>query len=276
MTRTPTGLESRGSSEGDGCLVCSGATRRRWRIVEEGLVPRVAHPVRVFRWFQNRRLLMVGASLALALGALAFAPWAHAWPVRPGRYTEIPYGISDSHPWPTGHGDAARTGRSRGRLRAALTRRVWNVSLGAGRPSSPLIAADGSLLVANTAGVTSLTAAGAIQWVARLGFAAGTPSLLPTGQFAVWYPIKQRAAIKFFLRRAAQLPCQTILAVELLVRPDNSPLRMNGSGMLLINPPYRIDADLHPGMRQLAELLDDGGASFTMKWLKTENPEAAN
>jgi 23S rRNA (adenine2030-N6)-methyltransferase len=98
----------------------------------------------------------------------------------------------------------------------------------------------------------------------------------PTGQFAVWYPIKQRAAIKFFLRRAAQLPCQTALAVELLVRPDNSPLRMNGSGMLLINPPYRIDADLHPGMRQLAELLDDGGSSFTMKWLKTENPEAAN
>lgn len=98
----------------------------------------------------------------------------------------------------------------------------------------------------------------------------------PTGQFAIWYPIKQRAAVKFFLRRAAQLPCQTILAVELLVRPDNSPLRMNGSGMLLINPPFRIDADLHPGMRQLAELLDDGGASFTMKWLKTENPEAAN
>jgi 23S rRNA (adenine2030-N6)-methyltransferase len=98
----------------------------------------------------------------------------------------------------------------------------------------------------------------------------------PTGQFAIWYPIKQRASIVHFLRKAAQLPCQSALAIELLVRPDNSPLRMNGSGMLLINPPYRIDSELHQSLRQLAELLDDGGSSFTLKWLKNENPDAAS
>jgi 23S rRNA (adenine2030-N6)-methyltransferase len=98
----------------------------------------------------------------------------------------------------------------------------------------------------------------------------------PTGQFAIWYPIKQRASIKHFLRKSSQLPCQSILAIELLVRPDNSPLRMNGSGMLLINPPFRIDAELHQSLRQLAELLDDGGSSFTLKWLKSESPSAPN
>lgn len=98
----------------------------------------------------------------------------------------------------------------------------------------------------------------------------------PTGQFALWYPIKQRAPITAFLRKASRLPCRSMLAIELLVRPDNSPLRMNGSGMLLINPPYQIDTDLHPSMQHLAELLDDGGSAFSMQWIKSGNPEATN
>lgn len=94
----------------------------------------------------------------------------------------------------------------------------------------------------------------------------------PTGQFALWYPIKQRRSLIGFFRNIAKLPCKSALQIELLVRPDNSPLRMNGSGMLIINPPFRMDSELGPALSKLALLLDDGGASHRIAWLKTENP----
>jgi len=59
----------------------------------------------------------------------------------------------------------------------------------------------------------------------------------PQGVFAVWFPIKQRRSVQRFLRAVARLPAQDILLAELLIRPDDSPLRLNGSAMLLINPP---------------------------------------
>lgn len=94
----------------------------------------------------------------------------------------------------------------------------------------------------------------------------------PTGQFALWYPIKQRRSLIGFFRNIAKLPCKSALQIELLVRPDNSPLRMNGSGMLIINPPFRMDSELGPALSKLTLLLDDGGASHRIAWLKTENP----
>lgn len=96
----------------------------------------------------------------------------------------------------------------------------------------------------------------------------------PTGQFAIWYPIKQRRSLIGFFRKIAQLPCKTALLVELLVRPDNSPLRMNGSGMLIINPPFQLDTELGASLSKLVELLDDGGASHRITWLKSEGPAA--
>jgi 23S rRNA (adenine2030-N6)-methyltransferase len=94
----------------------------------------------------------------------------------------------------------------------------------------------------------------------------------PTGQFALWYPIKQRRSLIGFFRNVVKLPCKSALQIELLVRPDNSPLRMNGSGMLILNPPFRMDAELGPSLSKLVELLDDGGASHRIVWLKGENP----
>ena len=50
----------------------------------------------------------------------------------------------------------------------------------------------------------------------------------PTGCYAVWYPIKQARTLNAFMRKIATLPCKSILRAELLVRPDDSPLRLNG------------------------------------------------
>lgn len=90
------------------------------------------------------------------------------------------------------------------------------------------------------------------------------------GIFAVWYPIKQRPSLHPFFRKISRLPAKSALAIELLVRPDDSPLRMNGSGMLLLNPPWNIEKDIEPALKPLAQAMGDAGASWRLTWLKQD------
>jgi 23S rRNA (adenine2030-N6)-methyltransferase len=92
----------------------------------------------------------------------------------------------------------------------------------------------------------------------------------PTGCFAVWYPIKQRRSLAAFMRKLAALPCKSALRAELLVRPDDSPLRLNGSGMVVINPPWKIDQELAHALPVLAKLLADGEPESRLDWLRRE------
>lgn len=93
---------------------------------------------------------------------------------------------------------------------------------------------------------------------------------LPQAVFAVWFPIKRRAGVARFLRRAAELPAKSVLLAELLVRPDDSPLRMNGCGMLIVNPPYRFDQALSQALPYLREALGETQPSSRLEWLKRE------
>ena len=92
---------------------------------------------------------------------------------------------------------------------------------------------------------------------------------MPQAQCAVWYPIKQRRTLQPFFRKAASLPAKSALITELMVRPDDSPLRLNGSGMLLLNPPWQFEKVLAPALPVLKQSLGDTGASTRMEWLKT-------
>ncbi|MCO5056200.1 23S rRNA (adenine(2030)-N(6))-methyltransferase RlmJ [Thermomonas sp.] len=91
----------------------------------------------------------------------------------------------------------------------------------------------------------------------------------PQGAFALWYPIKLGRALQPFRRAAAQLPARAVLQVELRVRPDDSPLRMNGSGMLLLNPPWQLDRALAPALEALQAGLGEAGASASIDWLRS-------
>ncbi|MBV2208879.1 MAG: 23S rRNA (adenine(2030)-N(6))-methyltransferase RlmJ [Thermomonas sp.] len=90
----------------------------------------------------------------------------------------------------------------------------------------------------------------------------------PQGMFALWYPIKQGRALQPFRRAAAQLPAKSALLLELLVRPDDSPLRMNGSGMLILNAPWQFDSQMRPALEALCTALGEAGASTRVDWLK--------
>jgi len=90
----------------------------------------------------------------------------------------------------------------------------------------------------------------------------------PQGMVALWYPIKLRRALQGFYRRAAALDARSALVLELLVRPDDSPLRMNGSGILLLNAPWQFDATMAPAMEALQQALGEPGASSRSEWLR--------
>lgn len=90
----------------------------------------------------------------------------------------------------------------------------------------------------------------------------------PTGVYAVWFPIKQRATIRPFLRWLGARGWNEVLYAELLVRADNSPLRLNGCGMVVVNAPWRLDAALAPMLPALRSLLAQGeGASHQLRML---------
>lgn len=91
----------------------------------------------------------------------------------------------------------------------------------------------------------------------------------PQGVFALWYPIKLRRALQPFYRGAAALPAKSALLAELLIRRDDSPLRMNGSGLLLLNTPWRFDAHVTPALQALRDALgEDAHAQARLEWLR--------
>ncbi len=91
----------------------------------------------------------------------------------------------------------------------------------------------------------------------------------PQGVFLFWYPIKQRRALNRFDCQAARLPAKSLLQVELLIRDDTTPLRMNGSGLLIANAPFGLAEDLAPALLQLQRALrEDDAASQRLRWLR--------
>jgi 23S rRNA (adenine2030-N6)-methyltransferase len=90
----------------------------------------------------------------------------------------------------------------------------------------------------------------------------------PQGTYVLWYPIKLRRSLQQFYRRATTLPVKSSFVAELLVRADDSPLRMNGSGLLILNPPWQLDQTLAGVLPLLAKVLGEtADAAGKLEWL---------
>ncbi|CAA6603144.1 Ribosomal RNA large subunit methyltransferase J [Rhodospirillaceae bacterium LM-1] len=90
----------------------------------------------------------------------------------------------------------------------------------------------------------------------------------PQGVLMAWHPIKgqdEQQALDDMLR-SAEVP--GILAVRHLVRTPSDPKLFNGSGLILINPPYKLDEQLSRLLPWLAEKLAQGeGVAAWLDWL---------
>jgi 23S rRNA (adenine2030-N6)-methyltransferase len=92
----------------------------------------------------------------------------------------------------------------------------------------------------------------------------------PQATCAIWYPVKQRRSLQPFFRKLEAVPARSVLLAELLVHPDDSPLRLNGSGMAILNPPWKLDEAIAPALPFLQRALGETGASTRLEWLKRE------
>jgi len=89
----------------------------------------------------------------------------------------------------------------------------------------------------------------------------------PNGVLLAWYPIKDRVAVAAFKDRLGAMIGTPTMVVELLTRPDNAADRLNGSGLVLVNPPWRIAETLAEALPWLLARLDQGGGATRLDWL---------
>jgi 23S rRNA (adenine2030-N6)-methyltransferase len=93
----------------------------------------------------------------------------------------------------------------------------------------------------------------------------------PTGLYALWYPVKDIGAVKNLHRRLFELGIPKLLAAELWIRERATPDRFNGTGLVLCNPPWQIDATIETLLTGLVPILgEDGGAGRRVWWLRSE------
>lgn len=93
-----------------------------------------------------------------------------------------------------------------------------------------------------------------------------------TGMYAIWYPIKERAPVTRLTDRLAASGLRKILRVEFVVYPEDTAFRLNGCGMLLLNPPWKLDDTLRSLLPRLLAVLQPqkSRGQTTVSWLVPE------
>lgn len=89
-----------------------------------------------------------------------------------------------------------------------------------------------------------------------------------TGVYALWYPILPSRTAAGLQQALTDAGIQKVLAAELRTRPPDTPIGMSGSGLLIVNPPWRLEQQLTELLPWLAnELSPSRQGSWRLQWL---------
>ncbi len=89
-----------------------------------------------------------------------------------------------------------------------------------------------------------------------------------TGIYMLWYPIKDRGEPDALVKRLRRLALPKLLRAELTVAAPSDPTRLNGCGLMLVNPPWRLPDELAILLPALAKILGLAGkGAFRLDWL---------
>jgi len=86
----------------------------------------------------------------------------------------------------------------------------------------------------------------------------------------IWYPIKDERQLKRFYRDMQKSTAPKLLRAELFVHPADEAGRLNGSGLLISNPPWGLGDELRQLLPWLAERLAQSQGSWRLDWLIAE------
>jgi 23S rRNA (adenine2030-N6)-methyltransferase len=96
-----------------------------------------------------------------------------------------------------------------------------------------------------------------------------------SGTYLLWYPIKGRPEPDALAKRIRRLDLPKVMRIELIVSPLSDPSRLNGCGLIVLNPPWKLADELIALLPTLAALLGRAGkGSSRLDWLTTENAAA--
>lgn len=93
-----------------------------------------------------------------------------------------------------------------------------------------------------------------------------------TGCIVLWYPIKDRAMIERFEKKMIKTGIRRQLICEMCVWADDIPNRLNGSGLLIINPPWQFAEQADAILKWLSPHLSmqEQAEKTAVRWLVTE------
>ncbi|OLQ92440.1 23S rRNA (adenine(2030)-N(6))-methyltransferase RlmJ [Vibrio panuliri] len=83
-----------------------------------------------------------------------------------------------------------------------------------------------------------------------------------TGIYAIWYPVVNRCDIEDMIEGLEGLGIRKILQIELGVSPDTNERGMTASGMIVINPPWKLESQ----MQEILPFLQEAIAPVTGHW----------
>lgn len=84
-----------------------------------------------------------------------------------------------------------------------------------------------------------------------------------TGVYALWYPIKEQRVVESWHAAWMRAVAAPTLASELWLYPRDSRVTLNGSGLLIANPPWQIAERMREWLPELAAALGAGNSGGT-------------
>lgn len=93
----------------------------------------------------------------------------------------------------------------------------------------------------------------------------------PGGIYVLWYPIKDRAAVAGFRRGLAATGIPKILDIVLEIRPASSEPRLDGCGVVVVNPPFVLADEMAALLPALSKVLAErSGGDARATWIAGE------
>lgn len=93
----------------------------------------------------------------------------------------------------------------------------------------------------------------------------------PGGIYALWYPIKDRKAVANFRADLKEAGIPKTLDIWQMVRAATGEPRLDGAGVVIVNPPFTLADEMQSLLPELTRILGkDAGAAWGADWLVGE------
>ncbi|MGB8816886.1 MAG: 23S rRNA (adenine(2030)-N(6))-methyltransferase RlmJ [Rhizobiaceae bacterium] len=103
----------------------------------------------------------------------------------------------------------------------------------------------------------------------------GAHARWPGGIYAFWYPIKDRKSVIQFRKDLKATGIPKILDTELYIRGPSPVPQLDGTGMIIVNPPYTLESELKLILPELAAAMQEDKAGFSrVEWIAGEQTAA--